>query len=75
MDIFRYSSRPLDATPPLVSHTIAEPAPSLAVPDTDTLRHWLALLHAPGVGAIRFLRILEHEPDLPRFFENRGTSL
>ncbi|VAW93876.1 Rossmann fold nucleotide-binding protein Smf possibly involved in DNA uptake, partial [hydrothermal vent metagenome] len=74
LDIFRHSSRPLDATPPLVSHTIAEPAPSLAVPDTDTLRHWLALLHAPGVGAIRFLRILEHEPDLPRFFENRGTS-
>ncbi|MCF6336982.1 MAG: DNA-processing protein DprA [Gammaproteobacteria bacterium] len=38
------------------------------------MRYWLALLHAPGVGAIRFLRILEHEPDLPRFFANRGTS-
>ncbi|NOX91011.1 MAG: DNA-protecting protein DprA [Gammaproteobacteria bacterium] len=31
-------------------------------------------MHAPGVGAIRFLRILEHEPDLPRFFADRGAS-
>ncbi len=74
MDIFRHSSRPFGAIPPPVPHTVAEPAPPPLVPDTDTLRHWLALLHAPGVGAIRFLRILEHEPDLPRFFENRGTS-
>ncbi len=72
MDIFRHSS------PPPVPHTASEPAPPLADADADadadTLRHWLALLHAPGVGSIRFLRILEHEPDLPRFFAGHNSS-
>jgi DNA processing protein len=43
-------------------------------PNVDVLRYWLALLHAPGVGAIRFLRILEHQPDLARFFADRGDA-
>jgi DNA processing protein len=66
--------------PDLTPHTISEPLPSPAGhgrqlgQNSDTLRYWLALLHAPGVGAIRFLRILEHEPDLTRFFADRGDA-
>ncbi|MEN8204761.1 MAG: DNA-processing protein DprA [Pseudomonadota bacterium] len=36
---------------------------------TDTLKHWLALYHAPGVGAVTFHLLLEACPnlqDLPR---------
>ena len=28
--------------------------------ETDKLRYWLALLHAPGVGAVKFRQLLEH---------------
>jgi len=74
LGIFHCFSRRLGATPPPAPHTVSESAPPAAISDTDALRYWLALLHAPGVGAIRFLRILEHEPDLPRFFADRGAS-
>jgi len=74
LDISHRSSRPPDATPFPTPPMAFQPVLPLAVPDVDTLRHWLALLHAPGVGAIRFLRILEHEPELPRFFMDRGAS-
>ena len=61
------------------TQAVSEPVPAPADDDflkaqnPDVLRHWLALLHAPGVGNIRFLRILEHEPDLRRFFAERGA--
>jgi DNA processing protein len=38
--------------------------PYSQLPDTDTLKHWLALYHAPGVGAVTFQRILGALPDL-----------
>ena len=38
--------------------------PYLQPPDTDILKHWLALYHAPGVGAVAFQRILDAVPDL-----------
>ena len=38
--------------------------PYSEAPDTDTLKHWLALYHAPGVGAVTFQRILDAVPDL-----------
>ncbi len=44
-------------------------------PDTDELRYWLALMLAPGVGTTRFLRILEHTPDLPTLFASRGDNV
>jgi len=31
---------------------------------TDTLKHWLALYHTPGVGAVTFHRLLEACPNL-----------
>lgn len=43
--------------------------------NTDQLRYWLALLQAPGVGTTRFLRILEHAPDLQALFATRGNEL
>lgn len=60
-----------DALPANPALAISEPAPP---PSTDTLRYWLALLHAPGVGVTRFLRILEHTDDLPTFFAEQGDS-
>ena len=49
---------------------------AIAEPDTayddETLRYWLALLYAPGVGAMRFQQILELAPDLPSFFSSKG---
>lgn len=74
MDILQHSSRPADVTSLPASHVVSGLVAPLAALDTDALRHWLALLYAPGVGAIRFLRILEHEPDLARFFADRGAS-
>jgi DNA processing protein len=61
-------------TPEPITHTISEPSPAISSADTASLRYWLALLHAPGVGAIRFLRILEHQPDLTHFFAERGNG-
>jgi DNA processing protein len=60
-----------DPLPATRAPAVSEPAPPVPV-DSDTLRYWLALLHAPGVGTMRFLRILEHTPDLPHFFAERG---
>ena len=40
---------------------------------TDTLKHWLALYHTPGVGAVTFHRLLETCPDL-QDFPNRHTD-
>jgi len=74
LDTSQYSSQSSGVTPFPASHTVSELGPLLVMPDADSLRYWLALLHAPGVGAIRFLRILEHEPDLPRFFADCGAS-
>lgn len=68
------------ATPTTTPHAVSEPSPPSVADavqhkhNSDDLRYWLALLHAPGVGAIRFLRILEHEADLPRFFADRGDA-
>ncbi len=75
MDISQHASQSSGVTPFPVPHTASEQAtPPPLIPDANTLRHWLALLHAPGVGAVRFLRILAHESDLPRFFADRGAS-
>lgn len=63
--------------PAFTPQPISEPLTPTAehnAQNTDTLRYWLALLHAPGIGAIRFLRILQHEPDLIRFFADRGKT-
>jgi DNA processing protein len=70
----RYSG----AMPAPTAHVVSEPSPLAAETDTATLRYWLALLHAPGVGAIRFSRILEHQPDLAHFFaepDDGGATL
>lgn len=40
---------------------------------TDELRYWLALLHAPGIGAIKFRRMMEHYGEPPVIFQ--GNSL
>ena len=42
-----------------MAHRFSEPA------TTDTLKHWLALYHTPGVGAVTFHRLLESDPDSP----------
>jgi DNA processing protein len=67
---------PQDALPSLQdtgsSPVIPAPPSQTTHTSTDSLRYWLALLHAPGVGTMRFLRILEHTTDLPRFFADRG---
>ena len=39
-------------------------APLSPPTSTDTLRHWLALYHTPGVGAVTFHRLLEACPNL-----------
>ena len=65
----------------------AQRAPSLAscpsylVPDfmeeMDKLRYWLALLHAPGVGAVRFAELAGQAGSVERLFANpslAGTS-
>jgi len=72
LEISQNSSQSSGVRPFPVPHAVSESP--LGMPDADTLRYWLALLHAPGIGAIRFLRILEHEPDLARFFADRGAS-
>lgn len=64
-------SSPVAPAQPALSATPATP-PSTTLTSNDTLRYWLALLHAPGVGTMRFLRILEHTNDLSRFFADRG---
>lgn len=72
MDTLQYALHPTSGTS--TPHVISEPEPPAATHEAEVLRHWLALLHAPGVGAIRFLRILEHEPNLLQFFSSRGAS-
>ena len=50
--------------------------PNLAISNTpDELRFWLALILAPGIGSTRFLRILEHVPDLSALFAARNVSI
>jgi len=49
-------------------------APAVADNPDNALRYWLALLHAPGIGAVRFLRILEQQPDLIAFFDDGGIA-
>ena len=41
---------------------MAAPLPPLTT--TDTLKHWLALYHTPGVGAVTFHHLLEACPNL-----------
>jgi len=51
-------------------------SPSSATSNTiNDLRFWLALMLAPGVGTTRFLRILEHAPDLSTLFTTRNISI
>ena len=38
--------------------------------ETDKLRYWLALLHAPGVGAVKFRQLLEHYGDPQSLFQD-----
>lgn len=40
----------------------------------EELRYWLALLQAPGIGTMRFLRILENTPNLSTLFTSRGND-
>ncbi len=37
--------------------------PYSQLPDTDILKHWLALYHAPGVGTVTFQRLLDAVSD------------
>lgn len=39
------------------------------------LKYWLALHHAPGVGAVRFAEILSKVPDLPSLFNASSEML
>jgi len=39
-------------------------APCSQAATTDTLKHWLALYHTPGVGAVTFHQLLESFPNL-----------
>jgi DNA processing protein len=63
-----------DSTQVLVDTVCATP-PDLDATNSDDLRYWLALLQAPGVGTTRFLRILEHAPDLPAMFASGGQAI
>ena len=40
----------------------------------ETLRHWLALFFAPGVGSVTFLRLLEHHKGPVRLFSECGDD-
>ena len=44
-------------------------------PNLEALRYWLALLHAPGVGASTFNRLLGQFPDPRELFENGSSGL
>ncbi len=42
---------------------------------TDTLKHWLALYHTPGVGAVTFHRLLESGPGLRELAQSDTGAL
>ncbi len=42
--------------------------------DKDKLRYWLALLHAPGVGVVRFSELLQQAGSPEQLFQNPSLS-
>lgn len=64
------TTQPIKESTPHLSSAVESTPEST---NTDKLRYWLALLQAPGVGTRRFLRILEHTPDIPDLFKSHGT--
>lgn len=68
-----HNSYCVDDSTPGVEKT-APPNPATPTSDGE-LRYWLALIQAPGIGTTRFLRILEHAPDLPKLFTTRGNAV
>jgi len=43
--------------------------------DSDTLKHWLALYHAHGVGAVTFHKLLAAATDLPELLSSGRAAL